>query len=142
MSEPRRKTTTGISYTDYIRSPAWRATRERYWQSKLPHECYCCGAARRPGMHLHHRTYKRLGAERLTDLVPVCPDCHDAVHRLHRDPIWRRRGLWATTNAVRKMRGGRFAAAQKHRALMESKGLQLKMSRRQKAARRGGTFTR
>lgn len=55
-------------------------------------------------MHLHHRTYKNLGHERLMDLVPLCPKCHADVHRLHRDPIWKRRGLWYATKRVRKLR--------------------------------------
>jgi predicted HNH restriction endonuclease len=58
-------------------------------------------------MHLHHRTYKNLGNERLNDLVPLCPDCHDRVHALHRsDPRWKRAGLWAATKAARKRYGG------------------------------------
>ncbi|WP_149956885.1 hypothetical protein [Zafaria cholistanensis] len=92
-------------YASYINSPAWKATRNRYWASKLPTECYVCQAARHPGMHLHHRTYKNLGAERLMDLVPVCQPCHDEIHQLHRsDPAWKHKGLWAATKRVRKLR--------------------------------------
>jgi len=57
-------------------------------------------------MHLHHRTYKNLGAERLMDLVPLCAGCHAEVHRLHADLVWRRRGLWAATKRVRRDRTG------------------------------------
>lgn len=93
-----------MEYQDYITSAAWRRVRERYWVSKLPQECYCCGCPRHPGMHLHHRTYKNFGHERLMDLVPVCSDCHAEIHRLARLPLWRRRGLWFATKHVRKMR--------------------------------------
>lgn len=34
------------------------------------------------GLHLHHLTYERLGAERLDDLTPLCPNCHAMVHVL------------------------------------------------------------
>lgn len=73
MGVPGKATVTRAGYRAYINSPAWRAVRERYWASKMPKVCYVCGCPRRPGMHLHHRTYKNLGNERLMDLVPVCP---------------------------------------------------------------------
>lgn len=81
--------------------------RERYWASKLPNNCFCCWAEWRPGFHLHHRTYKNLGNERLMDLVPVCQDCHDLIHRLYRaEPKWRRIGLWGLTKHVARRKGG------------------------------------
>lgn len=106
MGVPGRRAVPRSEYRSYIQSEAWRRTRERYWASNLPQDCYCCGAPRRVGFHLHHRTYKNLGKERLMDLVPVCPGCHKEIHALHRsDPLWQRRGLWAVTRRVRKMRG-------------------------------------
>src|SRR5690606_19121762 len=86
-----------VEYERYIQSAAWRRKREAYWRSGLPKNCYVCDAERRPGMHLHHRTYKNLGSERLMDLVPLCPGCHDLVHRIHREPKFRRKGLWYAT---------------------------------------------
>lgn len=91
-----------MDYAEYIQSSAWRAKREKYWASKMPKDCYCCGKPRHAGMHLHHRTYKNLGNERLMDLVPVCQSCHDRIHQLHKDPHWKRKGLWATTHRARK----------------------------------------
>lgn len=73
--------------------------RSRYFASKLPKECYGCGAGWRPGFELHHRTYKNLGAERLMDLVLMCPGCHAEVHRLSRSDG---RDLWSATKAVRR----------------------------------------
>lgn len=29
---------------------------------------------------MHHKTYKRLGKERLTDLILLCEDCHLELH--------------------------------------------------------------
>lgn len=68
------------AYAAYMRSPKWRETRERYRRSKLPQNCQGCGKRRQAGHHLHHRTYVRLGHERLTDLIPLCPTCHKKVH--------------------------------------------------------------
>ena len=39
---------------------------------------------------LHHRSYSRLGHERLRDLIPLCRICHIALHRvLEFDRSWR-----------------------------------------------------
>jgi hypothetical protein len=81
----------GIVYDEYIVSAAWRATRARYWASRMPTDCGVCGIGRQPGMHLHHRTYKNLGCERLMDLVPLCPRCHELTHEIRRlrgSPLW------------------------------------------------------
>jgi len=70
MAAPGRGTVTRAGYRAYIQSPGWRAVRQRYFDSKMPQDCFVCATPRKPGMHLHHRTYENLGAERLMDLVP------------------------------------------------------------------------
>jgi hypothetical protein len=72
---------------------------KRFWASKLPKDCYCCGDTSKP-KDLHHRTYKNLGNERLWDLVPLCRPCHDRVHEIHR--ATRHLGLWQATNQLRR----------------------------------------
>lgn len=71
-------TVTGIPYRDYMKSAEWAEVRRRYRASKLPQHCLTCGSKE---LTLHHRTYKRLGAERLTDLVPLCWEHHQELHR-------------------------------------------------------------
>lgn len=113
MSQPtspssRGSRATGVNYRDYIRSPEWRAKRQKYWESRLPNNCHVCAAPKRSGFHLHHRTYKNLGNERLMDLVPLCPDCHRLVHQTYNsDPKWRRKGMWYATRHVRKQFRGK-----------------------------------
>jgi hypothetical protein len=70
------------SYSEYLRSSHWRDIQTRYRESDLPQNCYCCGDGE--SVHLHHKTYERIGAEDLTDLVPLCPRCHALVHVLER----------------------------------------------------------
>lgn len=85
-------------YRAYIESEDWRDVRARYRASRLPKCCVACGAT--TGLELHHATYERLGRERLTDLRPLCGDCHERVHASfdRRDGIGsRRRSLWCTT---------------------------------------------
>ncbi|MET3567964.1 5-methylcytosine-specific restriction endonuclease McrA [Leifsonia sp. 563] len=105
MGVPGKRTVSRAGYSAYIQSPEWRAVRQRYFASGMPQECYVCGTPRKPGMHLHHRTYKNLGAERLMDLVPVCPGCHELIHAIFNSnrPYWEREGLWFATKKARML---------------------------------------
>jgi len=68
------------AYLAYLASDAWHALKLRYHASCLPKRCHACRAPWRDGFHFHHRTYKHLGREPLKDIMPICPDCHDALH--------------------------------------------------------------
>lgn len=70
-------------YERYIQSTAWRRRREAYFRFLGKRECESCGTTRR--LHVHHRTYKRMGHELDQDLNALCEACHDRVHRLHRE---------------------------------------------------------
>lgn len=80
------------AYQAYIASPAWVAQKER-WRSRHPRRrrCAACGGRR---YDLHHRTYVRLGRERMGwaffggDLVPLCHREHEWLHRLQRRMGW------------------------------------------------------
>lgn len=100
VAKPGRRTVHGAGeYHKYIRSPEWQAVRERFAASKLQKNCWGCGIAWRRGFHLHHRTYKNLGVESLHDLVPVCPECHESIHRLVKATGW---DIWKSTRAVHR----------------------------------------
>nr|WP_313519507.1 HNH endonuclease [Brevundimonas diminuta] len=90
------------SYRDYLSSPHWQNVRRRYWASKLAKNKCCAGCGAGGALSLHHRTYKRIGEERLMDLVLVCRDCHSDIHdfedRAGAHP-WR-----ATNKTLRKKR--------------------------------------
>lgn len=75
----------GTDYPRHLASPVWAATRERYY-AKYGTECQVPGCPREAG-NLHHHTYIRLGAERLTDLVGLCRPHHMEVHAFHKK--WR-----------------------------------------------------
>jgi hypothetical protein len=95
-----------ITYKSYIQSDEWRRVRERYRASRLPQTCHVCNVAR---VDLHHKTYKRLGNERLTDLVPLCRDHHTEAHTLVR-AAWARGAnkskvnLWSVARTMRRQR--------------------------------------
>lgn len=68
------------SYDRYIESAEWKAFRQRYFK-KMPKTCLACEGQSR--ITLHHITYDRFGREKLTDVVPLCFDCHEKLHRHH-----------------------------------------------------------
>lgn len=62
-------------YTKHIASPEWariRDERVRLDQGK----CTRCGRSDLR-LEVHHRTYERLGDERIEDLETLCVLCHD-----------------------------------------------------------------
>lgn len=64
-------------YADYLASPHWEDVRQRFYAVN-PRQCACGSKA----VALHHRTYERLGAERLEDLEAVCRKCHRDRHQV------------------------------------------------------------
>jgi hypothetical protein len=72
--------TQGITYQQYLASEHWQDVRRRYWACKLhDRTCFACHKGDRP-LEVHHKTYKRMGAERLHDLCLLCRDCHQSTH--------------------------------------------------------------
>ena len=69
-------------YKKYIQSQKWKTKRLQYFK-RYGNECKKCGlkGIKRNLMHLHHKTYDRLGKEKLTDLVSLCKKCHTFFHR-------------------------------------------------------------
>jgi 5-methylcytosine-specific restriction endonuclease McrA len=67
-----------VNYREYLRSKTWkrkaRAARQRAH--------YRCTNCRRGNVRLevHHKTYKRLGHERKSDVTALCPMCHRKEH--------------------------------------------------------------
>ena len=82
-------------YTAYLASDAWTERRTQW----LAATCATTGPVRCPACDrplsdtdadLHHRTYERLGAEAHDDLVALCRDCHEILHRtIDGSPNWR-----------------------------------------------------
>lgn len=72
---------TYVEYVEYIHSKAWRASAAR--RAELAASGCRCRLCNRPNseveLHVHHRTYERLGAEEVGDLTTLCCECHDIV---------------------------------------------------------------
>ena len=75
------------SYTAYLFSPHWRNLRRRYRAQRG----WLCVLCHKQAHELHHQTYERLGAERLSDLAALCQPCHAKVHQRSSGDLWVRR---------------------------------------------------
>ena len=65
------------SYSDYLKSPHWLATRKDA-MNYHGHKCADCGATGL--LEVHHLTYERLGCEKMKDLLVLCGTCHRIRH--------------------------------------------------------------
>lgn len=72
---PRRKRKQ--SYASYLRSDHWRQMRAKAL-SYYGDSCCLCDAKQR--LEVHHRSYARLGRERMADLTVLCRSCHAKFH--------------------------------------------------------------
>lgn len=100
------KTLPATEYRRYMESEEWEATKA-WWRRHRGPKRRRCQVCHDRHYDLHHRTYDRLGDERLRDLVPLCRRHHQAVHRLERvlmrGGMRRRRALrWSTSFYVRR----------------------------------------
>jgi hypothetical protein len=65
-------------YEEHLSSPAWHELRRKVFARCAG---VCEGCRDRRAVQVHHLTYARLGREMLFDLVAVCLECHDSIHR-------------------------------------------------------------
>ena len=68
------------SYGEYLSSDHWADLRRRFFAESTRAKRGCAGCRMGRPLQLHHRTYKRLGAEHLSDLDLLCRECHVALH--------------------------------------------------------------
>lgn len=68
-----------MDYNTYILSPEWQSVR----RSRLRTDNYTCQECyRKHDLQVHHLTYKRLGDERIEDLITLCVRCHNNAEEL------------------------------------------------------------
>lgn len=69
-----------VDYVKYLQSPEWAVVR-RLALEQAGHACRLCGAPEDESrLQVHHRTYERLGAELLADVIVLCGPCHLRHH--------------------------------------------------------------
>lgn len=62
------------SYTEYLNGDHWKI----FSNSVRAEMCSECGSRR--SLQVHHKTYKRLGAELASDVTTLCATCHMKAH--------------------------------------------------------------
>ena len=63
-----------IAYRNgYLQSDHWQEVRRRKLK-QAGYKCEACGEKTK--LDIHHKTYERLGKERLDDLQALCRPCH------------------------------------------------------------------
>jgi hypothetical protein len=72
-----------IDYYAYLKSPEW-AVRRQWKLEAAENRCQLCDATDR--LQVHHRTYERLGKERIADLIVLCERCHRKFHDIYNKP--------------------------------------------------------
>lgn len=78
-SESVSKKNNSVDYYEYINSDQWRI-RARMIRKAAGNRCQLCNCNDK-SLHVHHRSYERLGDEHPGDLTVLCEDCHAQFHR-------------------------------------------------------------
>lgn len=60
---------------EYLKSPEWISLRETILKSSP--DCQCC---KKKANDVHHLIYRNFVDTKVTDLLPVCRDCHGFIH--------------------------------------------------------------
>jgi hypothetical protein len=66
-----------IPYAEYLKTDHWKRLRKTAL-IKAEFRCQLCNKATE--LHVHHRTYERLGEEKDSDIIALCADCHAKFH--------------------------------------------------------------
>jgi hypothetical protein len=75
------ETRLGIRYYAYLESDQWKQ-RRLFMIRRAGYRCQICNGRRK--LQVHHRTYERVGEERIDDLTVLCAECHKLFHRHRR----------------------------------------------------------
>lgn len=67
-----------LPYQEYLATRHWKEIRERKLKA-AEFRCQLCNSLG-VELHVHHRTYERIGRERDGDLIVLCKDCHSHFH--------------------------------------------------------------
>ncbi len=70
-----------MPYSEYLKTQEW--IRRRQIALKIvEHRCQLCNSS--DSLQVHHRTYQRLGCEKMGDLLVLCAECHTLFHERRR----------------------------------------------------------
>ncbi len=79
--EKNKRLPKDFNYKNYLKSNHWLSVRKRFYSSKyFKGCCFCCEST--DNLQVHHKTYKNIFNENDKDLVCLCRDCHNTVHKI------------------------------------------------------------
>lgn len=67
-----------MPYRKYLNTYHWKQLRDLKL-SEVDNRCQICYNSIQ--LNVHHRTYERLGHEKLSDLTVLCKECHEIFHK-------------------------------------------------------------
>lgn len=67
-----------MPYQEYLQTEEWKEKR-RLAMLRADFRCQVCNS--KGDLNTHHRTYERVGAERMKDLTVLCDTCHEIFHK-------------------------------------------------------------
>jgi hypothetical protein len=77
--DARIKELRAMPYVEYLQTSEWKNKRLKTLKRSGYH-CQLCNKSD-VMLNVHHRTYERLGCERIGDLITLCHDCHEKFHK-------------------------------------------------------------
>lgn len=77
--KPKPKVRFYKNYKEYLSSPEWNLKRKKVLD-RANYICEICKTKR--AYQVHHKNYKRIYKEKLSDLIATCGICHQAEHNL------------------------------------------------------------
>jgi hypothetical protein len=66
-----------LVYANFLASDEWN----RFTHALIDAGAKCLGCGTRKTLQFHHLNYDRVGRETANDLIPLCRNCHERVHR-------------------------------------------------------------
>ena len=71
-------------YRKYLQSEHWKAFRLKALE-RAGYACQLCNRKQKDGatLHVHHRSYTRIGHEDEMDVVVLCSECHKKFHGIN-----------------------------------------------------------
>lgn len=85
-------------YKTYIKSSYWKEVKSRLLKNKNNRKCKICN--KHENLEVHHKSYRRLGFEKLLHLIVLCSECHKKLHSFYNERIESgiKKNLFRTTN--------------------------------------------
>lgn len=87
-------------YRSYLKSQKWQSQKDKLFTSRRKYQCEVCRSLEH--LHVHHKSYKRVGAEKLSDLCYLCAACHQFLHFLLKAKVSTRYNTWNTVKKLKK----------------------------------------